>query len=112
MFMRFLVFLRDTVLPYLLLITIVGGGIGGIAWLVAKTYFWDTSDLTVLVDDSVTSAEIHISSRVLYQDFRIFDVNYPLHIVFPWSKIVVCGNKECIFSGLPRGDAKMFFTKA
>ena len=83
---------------------------GGIAWLVAKTYFWDTSDLTVLVDDGVTSAEIHISSRLIYHDFQVFGMSYPFHIVFPWSKTVTCGNKECIFSGLPRGDAEIFFT--
>ena len=108
--MRFLIFLRDRVLPYILLIAIVGGGLGGIAWLVAATYFWNTSELTVLVDEGVTSAEIHVSSRLVYRDFQIFSVLYPFHIVLPWSKTVVCSNKECIFPALPQGDAEIFFT--
>lgn len=109
MFMRFFIFLRDTVLPYMLLIIIVWGGLSGIAWMVATTYFWKTSQLTVLVDDTVTSAEIHISSRLVYHDFQFFGVSYPFHIIFPWNKSIVCSNKECIFSGLPRGDAEILF---
>ena len=110
MLKRFLIFLRDTVLPYLLLIGIIGGGVGGIVWLVATTYFWNTSSITVLVDESVKSAEIHVSSRIIYQDVQIFGVSYPFHIIFPWSKIVTCDHGECLLLGLPRGDAEIFFT--
>lgn len=96
MFLRFLIFLRDKVVPYLFFIAVIGGGLGGIAWLIATTYFWNTSQLTLLVDDDVTSAEIRISSRLVYRDFSIFGINYPFHIVFPWSNTVTC-SQECIF---------------
>lgn len=107
--MRFLLFLRDRVIPYILFIAIIGGGLGGIAWLIATTYFWDTSELTVLVDSEVTSAEIRVSSRLIYRDFQVFGVLYPWHIVFPWSTTVACSQKRCIFPALPRGDAEIFF---
>jgi hypothetical protein len=82
--------------------------LGGISWLIVTTYFWNTSQLTILVDEDISSAEIRISSRLVYRDFSIFGVNYPFHIVFPWNKTVACKN-ECIFSGLPRGAAEIFF---
>jgi len=106
--MRFLIFLRDKVFPYILFIAIIGGGLGGIAWLIATTYFWNTSQLTVLVADDVASAEIHISARVIYQDFQVFGVLYPFHMVFPWSTTIEC-HKECVFSSLPPGEAEITF---
>jgi hypothetical protein len=108
MLMSFLIFLRDRVMPFFLLLTIVIGGIGGIGWLLANTYFWNTSDVRVEVDSEIIGAKITINARILYKDFNFFQGVYPLHITFPMSRDMSCV-KECIFTDIPAGDAEIIF---
>ena len=108
--MRFLIFLRDRVLPYLFLLIIVVGGLGSIGWLLARTYFWQTSDVTFLTDGAV-SAEIDISARIIYYDIPLFEATYPFHIVLPYHQTVNC-NQECHFADIPAGDTTILFRTA
>jgi hypothetical protein len=110
--MSFLFFLRDKVVPYLLLLCIIIGGIGGIGWLLANTFFWNTSDMTIVVDPEIVGAKIDIQARILYKDFTLFQDIYPFHIVLPISHQASCA-KECIFTDIPAGDAELIlYTKS
>ncbi len=108
--MSFLLFLRDKVLPKFTLLCIVIGGFWGIGWLFAQTYFWNTSDVTFLIDEEITSVKINISARIIYRDIPLFwwDI-YPFHLTLPYSREIKCV-KECIFSDIPAGDARVIFT--
>lgn len=106
MLKSFLLFLRDRALPSLFLLTIIIGGIGGIGWLFANTYFWNTSDMTVVVDTEVVAAQIDIEARIIYKDFTLFGDIYPFHIVLPARHEVSC-DKECVFRDIPAGDAEI-----
>jgi len=109
--MPFLLFLRDRVLPYLLLLCIIVGGIGGIGWLLARTYFWNTSGVTFIVDEEIIAAQISIKARIIYKDFRVFGNVYSFHIVLPYNHTVSC-IKECAFSDIPAGNAEIvLYTK-
>lgn len=108
--MRFFIFLRDRVLPSLFLLIIVVGGLGSIGWILARTYFWQTSDIVFLTDDAA-SAEIDISARVIYYDIPLFQTTYPFHIVFPYHQAVTC-HQECRFIDVPAGDATILFRTA
>ncbi len=108
--MRFFIFLRDRVLPSLFLLIIVVGGLSGMGWLLARTYFWQTSDVTFLTDDAV-SAEINISAHIVYYDIPLFQTTYPFHIVLPYHQTVNC-NQECRFIDIPAGDATILFRTA
>lgn len=104
--MPFLLFLRDRVLPYLLLLCIIVGGIGGIGWLFTRTYFWNTSDMTLMVDEEIITAQISIKARIIYKDFKVFENMYPFHIVLPYNHTIPCF-KECTFSDIPAGNAEI-----
>lgn len=106
MLKSFLIFLRDRFLPSLLLLTIIIGGIGGIGWLFANTYLWNTSDMTVVVDTEIVAAKIDIEARIIYKDFTLFEDIYPFHIVLPSHHEVPC-DKECVFRDIPAGDAEV-----
>ncbi len=105
--MGFFIFLRDKVVPILFLLVIIIGGLGSIGWLFARTYLWQTSEVTFITDNAV-SAEMHIAARILYYDIPLFQDIYPFHITLPYQKTVQC-NKECIFTDVPAGDAYVVF---
>lgn len=106
--MKFFVFLREKVLSYILLLCIIVTIIWSIVGLLASTYLWKTSELTLLVDEEV-SAKIDISARIIYKDFSFFGIEYPFHIVFPFSRDIACA-KECRFLDIPAGRATVVLT--
>lgn len=106
MIQSLLIFLRDRFLPVMMLLIIIVGILGGMLWLLARTYLWNTSGLTLLADDTFVTAEIRIASRVLYYDFDLYGFKYPVHIILPWSHQVSC-HGECVFEGLPNWEAKI-----
>lgn len=106
--MSFLLFLRDRVVPYFFLLCIVIGGVWGIGWLFAQTYFWNTSDVIFIVDNDITAVQIHIAARIIYKDFSFFQETYPFHIVLPYNKELLCSEK-CSFSDIPAGESEVLF---
>lgn len=56
----------------LFLFSIVIGGIGLILWVFLRTYFWYTSDVTVLTDGDIVSGEIRISAQIVHADIPLF----------------------------------------
>lgn len=104
---RFVFWLRDFFLEYVLLIVIVGGVLGGIVWILARVFLWDTSTLSVSVESDVSVATLEIQARMIYGDATIFGTYYPFHVVFPWSQTVDCSDGQCVFEGVPHGDGSL-----
>jgi len=75
----------------------------------AQTYFWNTSQVTFIVDAEIVSVKMDIAARIIYQDFPLFQSTYPFHITIPYSREMSC-SKECIFTDIPAGDAQITFT--
>jgi hypothetical protein len=75
---------------------------------VAQTFFWQTSDVTFLIDEEIVSVKIDVAARIIYQDFPLFQGTYPFHITLPYSREIKC-SKECLFTDIPAGDARATF---
>ncbi len=106
--MSFFLFLRDKVVPSLFFFCIIFWGWGGIVWLFGQAYFWNTSDVTYIVDEEVISVKMDIAARIIYRDFSFFQSTYPFHITLPYSRELDC-KKECTFVDIPAGDARVTF---
>lgn len=108
--MSFLLFLRDRVLPYLLLVCIIIGIGGSFVWFFMRAYFWNTSQLTLITEEETLTAKIDISARIFFVDIPLFWWGvYPIHITFPYSRTVSCSWK-CVLTDIPAGEARVMLS--
>lgn len=105
-------FLRDKLLSFVLPVCVVSAILGGALWIIATTYFWDTSTITItLPTDEPTKVVLTVQARLVYHDFVFLGFPYALHLTLPWSSTSTC-EKTCTITHVPSGDGSLLLASA
>lgn len=102
--------IRDNFLVYVLAMGVCVLVLGGILIVILRTYYWDTSRLTLQLPEWENNVTLRVQARLIYRDIDILGFFlYPIHVTLEKKIVTQCMN-SCTIEGIPQWDAELVFS--